>query len=60
MKLSVVDQSPVSAGMAPADALRNTIDLARRCDRLGYQRYWIAEHHGMEVIATSVPEVAWK
>ena len=57
MKLSVVDQSPVSAGMTPAEALRNTIDLARHCDRLGYERYWIAEHHGMEVIATSVPEV---
>jgi luciferase family oxidoreductase group 1 len=57
VKLSVVDQSPVSAGMEPAQALRNTIDLARHCDRLGYERYWIAEHHGMEVIATSVPEV---
>ncbi len=57
MKLSVVDQSPVSTGMTPAEALRNTIDLARHCDRLGYERYWIAEHHGMEVIATSVPEV---
>jgi len=57
LKLSVVDQSPVSTGMTPAEALRNTIDLARHCDRLGYTRYWIAEHHGMEVIATSVPEV---
>ena len=57
MKLSVVDQSPVSSGMTPAEALRNTIDLARHCDRLGYERYWIAEHHGMEVIATSAPEI---
>ncbi len=57
MKLSVVDQSPVSTGMTPAQALRNTIDLARHCDQLGYHRYWIAEHHGMEVIATSTPEV---
>ena len=57
MKLSVVDQSPVSAGMTAAQALRNTIDLARRCDALGYERYWIAEHHGMEVIATSAPEI---
>ncbi len=57
MKLSVVDQSPVSTGMTPAQALRNTIDLAHHCDRLGYHRYWIAEHHGMEVIATSAPEV---
>jgi luciferase family oxidoreductase group 1 len=43
--------------MTPAQALANTVDLARHCDRLGYHRYWIAEHHGMEVIATSVPEV---
>ena len=57
MKLSVVDQSPVSAGMTPAEALANSIDLARRCDRLGYTRYWMAEHHGMELIATSAPEV---
>jgi luciferase family oxidoreductase group 1 len=57
VKLSVVDQSPVSAGMTPAQALRNTIELARRCDELGYERYWIAEHHGMEVIATSAPEL---
>ena len=57
MKLSVVDQSPVSTGMTPAQALRNTIDLAQRCDRLGYERYWIAEHHGMPVIATAAPEV---
>ncbi|MEI9965154.1 MAG: LLM class flavin-dependent oxidoreductase [Caulobacteraceae bacterium] len=57
MKLSVVDQSPVSSGMTPGEALRNTIDLARHCDRLGYERYWIAEHHGMEVIATSAPEI---
>ena len=57
LKLSVVDQSPVSSGMTPGEALRNTIDLARRCDQLGYERYWIAEHHGMELIATSVPEV---
>lgn len=57
MKLSVVDQSPVSAGMTQAQALRNSIDLARLCDRLGYERYWMAEHHGMEVIATSAPEV---
>ena len=57
MKLSVVDQSPVSTGMSQAQALRNSIELARLCDRLGYERYWMAEHHGMELIATSAPEV---
>ena len=57
MKLSVLDQSPVSSGMTPAQALRNTIDLAKLCDELGYQRYWIAEHHGLSMIATSTPEI---
>ncbi len=57
MKLSVVDQSPVSAGSTPAQALQNTIELARLADRLGYTRYWIAEHHGMETLASPAPEI---
>ncbi|MBA2792909.1 MAG: LLM class flavin-dependent oxidoreductase, partial [Thermoleophilaceae bacterium] len=46
MLLSVLDQSPVSEGMTGAQALRNTLDLARFTDELGYHRYWVAEHHG--------------
>jgi luciferase family oxidoreductase group 1 len=57
MKLSVIDQSPVPTGFAPADALRNTIELARLADRLGYERYWIAEHHAMPTLACSAPEI---
>jgi luciferase family oxidoreductase group 1 len=57
MKLSVIDQSPVPTGFTPADALRNTIDLARLADRLGYERYWIAEHHAMPTLACSAPEI---
>ncbi|MGH9680142.1 MAG: MsnO8 family LLM class oxidoreductase, partial [Candidatus Acidiferrales bacterium] len=57
MKLSVLDQSPVPAGSTPADALRNTIDLARMADRLGYTRYWIAEHHAIETLACPAPEI---
>jgi len=57
MKLSVVDQSPVPAGSSPADALRNTIELAKLTDRLGYQRYWIAEHHATASLACPAPEV---
>lgn len=57
MKLSVLDQSPVSAGFTPADALRNTIELARLTDRLGYERYWIAEHHAIVSLASPTPEV---
>ena len=57
MRLSVLDQSPVPEGSSPGDALRNSIDLAQQCDRLGYHRYWVAEHHNMEGLAGSSPEV---
>src|SRR5436190_7886051 len=57
MKLSVVDQSPVPAGFTAADALNNTIDLAKFCDRLGYERYWIAEHHATGAFASPAPEI---
>ena len=57
LALSVLDQSPISEGMTGADALHNTIDLARLADDLGYTRYWVAEHHNMASIATSAPEV---
>ncbi|HYM36314.1 MAG TPA: LLM class flavin-dependent oxidoreductase [Steroidobacteraceae bacterium] len=57
MKLSVIDQSPVPNGFTPADALNKTIELARLADRLGYERYWIAEHHAMPTLACSAPEI---
>jgi luciferase family oxidoreductase group 1 len=57
MWLSVLDQSPVSAGSSPADALRNTLELARVTDALGYHRYWIAEHHATETLASPAPEI---
>jgi luciferase family oxidoreductase group 1 len=57
LKLSVVDQAPVSAGMSAADALHETIELARLTDRLGYERYWIAEHHAMPALASTAPEI---
>jgi luciferase family oxidoreductase group 1 len=57
VKLSIIDQSPVSSGATPAEALRNTIDLARRADALGYERYWIAEHHATPGFASPAPEV---
>ena len=55
--LSVLDQSPVSEGSTGADALRNTLDLARLADELGYHRYWLAEHHGGTMLAGPSPEV---
>src|SRR4051794_39542891 len=54
--LSVLDQSPISEGMTGADALRNTLDLAQLADRLGYARYWVAEHHGTPMLASASPE----
>jgi luciferase family oxidoreductase group 1 len=56
-RLSVLDQSPIPEGFRSGDALRNTIDLARLADRLGYARYWLAEHHGTPGLACNSPEV---
>ena len=57
MKLSVLDQSPIAEGSTAGDALRNTIDLARWAEQLGYRRYWLAEHHGTPGLADASPEV---
>jgi luciferase family oxidoreductase group 1 len=57
LTLSVLDQSPVSEGSTGADALRNTLDLARLADELGYHRYWLAEHHNGPLLAGPSPEV---
>ena len=57
MNLSVLDQSPIPEGSTGADALRNTLDLAGLAERLGYARYWLAEHHGTPMLACSSPEV---
>jgi len=57
MRLSVLDQSPISAGSTGRDALANSIDLARLADDLGYHRYWVAEHHGGPMLAGPAPEV---
>jgi luciferase family oxidoreductase group 1 len=56
LRLSVLDQSPISEGSTGAQALANTLDLARLADRLGYHRYWVAEHHGGPMLAGPSPE----
>jgi luciferase family oxidoreductase group 1 len=56
LRLSILDQSPVSEGMTSAQALHNTLDLACLADRLGYHRYWVAEHHGGPMLAGPSPE----
>lgn len=57
LKLSVLDQCPVSAGSTASEALQNSVALARLVDRLGFTRYWMAEHHAMELLACTAPEV---
>jgi luciferase family oxidoreductase group 1 len=55
--LSVLDLVPVREGDAPADALRNTLDLAQHAEAWGYRRYWMAEHHNMTGIASAATSV---
>jgi luciferase family oxidoreductase group 1 len=55
--LSILDLSPVTTATPPAQALRNTLDLARFADTLGYTRYWLAEHHNLANIASSAPDI---
>jgi luciferase family oxidoreductase group 1 len=56
LRLSILDQSPISEGSSGSQALRNTIDLAQLADELGYHRYWVAEHHGGPMLAGPSPE----
>ncbi|MEV4343555.1 LLM class flavin-dependent oxidoreductase [Actinoplanes sp. NPDC049596] len=55
--VSVLDLAPVAAGTSPAQALGRSVDLARHAERLGYHRYWVAEHHNMAANASSAPPV---
>jgi luciferase family oxidoreductase group 1 len=57
LDLSVLDLSPVCEGSSAADALRSSVELAAHAERLGYRRYWVAEHHNMPGIASSSPAV---
>jgi luciferase family oxidoreductase group 1 len=57
LPLSVLDLAPIGTGYTASRALRNSMELARLADRLGYTRYWFAEHHGMPSIASSSPEI---
>lgn len=57
MRLSIVDIAVVPPGETQVEALRHSVDLARRADRLGYSRYWVAEHHAARGQASYAPEV---
>jgi luciferase family oxidoreductase group 1 len=55
--VSVLDVAPIVVGASPGDALRNSLDLARHADRLGFTRYWVAEHHNLNGIASAATSV---
>jgi len=57
MKLSILDQSPIISGHSAAQAIAETLKLARRADELGYHRYWLAEHHAIGALADPCPEI---
>jgi len=56
-KLSILDLSPIVQGSTPGQALANTLDLAQHAEAWGYQRYWLAEHHNMQGIASAATSV---
>src|SRR2546430_12714343 len=55
-RLGVLDQSPVRSGGVVADAIHETLELAELCDRLGFHRYWLAQHHSTPRLAGSSPQ----
>lgn len=57
MKLSVLDQSPISKGSNARIALKQTLQLATQAEQLGYTRFWLAEHHNTNGLASSSPEI---
>ena len=57
LKLSVLDQSVSLAGSSEDAAIRDTLSLAEHCERLGYSRFWLSEHHGLPTIVGSAPEI---
>ena len=57
MKLSVLDQSTASTGKQEDQAIRDTIELAKACETMGYHRFWVSEHHNHPAIVGTAPEI---
>lgn len=57
LRLSVLDQSVSVAGAGEDAAIRDTLELAVECERLGYERFWVSEHHSLPTIVGSAPEI---
>ena len=57
LAFSVLDLAPVAEGSTPADALRNSLELAQHTEQFGYSRYWVAEHHNMISVASAATSI---
>ena len=57
LKLSVLDQSVIAKGRPQDASIRHTLALAEHCEKLGYERFWVSEHHSLPSIAGTAPEV---
>ena len=57
IRIGILDQSPIISGHSPAEAVHETIRLAQAAERLGYHRYWLAEHHSTAALADPCPEI---
>ena len=57
LRLSVLDQSPVAEGSTAGEALEHSVELARHVEAHGYTRFWMSEHHAMQTLACSAPEI---
>ena len=57
LKLSVLDQSPIRSGGSAVESINESIELAKACEAVGYNRYWLAEHHGTPSLAGPAPEI---
>jgi len=57
IKLTALDQSPIRSGSSATEALQETVSLAQICEKYGYHRYWLAEHHATSTFAGSAPEI---
>lgn len=57
MRLSVLDQAPITSGSTPQSAIEKAVELAETAEKLGYYRMWMAEHHGSDSFASSAPEI---
>ena len=57
MRLSILDQSPISNGTSAGNAIKQTLQLAEEADKLGYHRFWVSEHHNTKSFASASPEI---